>query len=199
VGGNGEFGQHGVIVAQEHVRYRLLDEPDQPRTALPLITFSDRIRIAFNDDTIDVIHLPNGHTDGDSIVWFRNANVLHMGDLFFNGSFPYIDIDHGGSVTGYIDNVAKVLEMIPADTRIIPGHGALANVVELAEYHEMLTSTVAQISTRLASGERIEDIEAAGLGAQWAHYGEGSITAATWIKTIQKASDPTQPAAPSRR
>jgi cyclase len=83
---------------------------------------------------IGVIHLPPGHTDCDPVVWFRNANVLHTGDQFFNGSFPFIDVENGGNIDGYIANVAKILEMIPADTRIIPGHGPLANVVELEEF-----------------------------------------------------------------
>jgi glyoxylase-like metal-dependent hydrolase (beta-lactamase superfamily II) len=99
------------------------NEATWPRTALPIVTFADRIRIHFNDDEIDVIHFPSGHTDGDSVVWFRNANVLHMGDLFFNGIFPYVDLDNGGSVNGYLTDVAAVIEMIPTDTRIIPGHG----------------------------------------------------------------------------
>lgn len=183
-GGNGAFGEHGVIIAQEQVRYRLLNEAALQRAALPIVTFSDRIRIQFNDDEIDVIHLPSGHTDGDSIVWFRNANVVHTGDLFFNGGYPYIDLDGGGNVDGYIANVARVLEMIPADTRIIPGHGALASVVELGEFHDMLKATVAAIKSRIASGESVDSIVASGLGPDWVRFASGLVNEESWIKIV---------------
>jgi glyoxylase-like metal-dependent hydrolase (beta-lactamase superfamily II) len=183
-GGNGIFGLHGVIVAQEQVRYRLQGDASLARSALPILTFSDRVRIHFNDDDIDVIHFPAGHTDGDSIVWFRNANVVHTGDLFFNGSFPFIDLDGGGTVDGYIANVAKILETIPADTRIVPGHGPLGSVVQFGEFHDMLEATVASVKARIAKGESPESIAAAGLGAEWAQFGSGPIHEDAWIKMI---------------
>jgi cyclase len=192
VGGNTAFGERGVIIAQEQVRYRLLNEATWPRAALPIVTFSDRIRIHFNDDEIDVIHFPSGHTDGDAVVWFRNANVLHMGDLFFNGTFPYIDIDNGGSANGYLADVAAVLEMIPADTRIIPGHGPLANVVALGEFHDMLVATIASVAARIAAGESIENITASGLAPEWARFATGFVNEAGWIKTIHEST--TRPA-----
>lgn len=188
VGGNAFFGGNGVIIANEQVRYRMLADGIQPRQALPIITFVDRIRIQFNDDEIDVIHLPVGHTDGDAIVWFRNARVLHMGDLFFNGTFPFIDVDHGGNVKGYIANVAQVLEMIPADTRIIPGHGPLAGVVELGEYHEMLKATVSNIEARITAGESLDSIVSLVLGPEWASYASGSITEERWIRIVQASA-----------
>jgi glyoxylase-like metal-dependent hydrolase (beta-lactamase superfamily II) len=197
-GGNGAFGQRGVVVAQEQVRYRLLNDASLPRMALPILTYSDRIRIHFNDDEIDVIHFPAGHTDGDSIVWFRNANVLHTGDLFFNGSFPYIDLDGGGTVDGYIANVAKLLETIPADTRIIPGHGPLGNVVQLGEFHDMLKATVASIKARIAMGESPDSIAAAGLGPEWAQFGNGLVHEDEWIKIIHDSVTRT-PATDRRR
>lgn len=184
VGSNASFGERGVIIANEQVRYRLLNDATLPRTALPIVTYSDRIRVHFNDDEIDVIHLPSGHTDGDAIVWFHNANVLHMGDLFFNGMFPFIDVENGGSIEGYIADVAKVLEMIPADTRIIPGHGPLASVVELGEFHDMLKSTVSNIRARLDKGESVDGIVANGLGPQWASFANGFINEEAWIRMV---------------
>ena len=184
VGGNAFFGEHGVIIANDQVRYRLLNNASLPRTALPIVTYSDRIRVQFNDDEIDVIHLPAGHTDGDAIIWFRNANVLHMGDLFFNGMFPFIDVANGGSIEGYIADVGKVLEMIPADTRIIPGHGSLANVVELGEFHDMLKATVSNIQARLAAGESVDNIVANGLGPEWARFATGFINEEQWIRIV---------------
>jgi glyoxylase-like metal-dependent hydrolase (beta-lactamase superfamily II) len=185
VGGNAVFGTTGVIIANEQVRRRMLAGPMSERRALPVVTYSDRIRIQFNDDEIDIIHLPSGHTDGDSIVWFRNANVVHTGDLFFNGMFPFIDIANGGSVDGYIADVGKVLETIPADARIIPGHGPQSNVVELGEFHDMLKSTVSNIKARLAAGESVDGIIAAGLGPEWARFSSGPVNEEGWIRTVQ--------------
>jgi cyclase len=188
VGGNAALGEHGVIIAQEQVRYRLLNEATWPRAALPIVTFDDRIRIHFNDDEIDIIHLPSGHTDGDAVVWFRNANVLHTGDLFFNGIFPYIDLDSGGSVDGYLADVARLLEMVPADTRIIPGHGPLANIVALGEFHDMLKSTITTVEKRISNGESVESITSSGLGPEWARFATGFVDEEGWIKTIYQST-----------
>ncbi len=199
VGSNALFGEHGVIIANEQVRYRLLNNANLARSALPVVTYSDRIRIQFNDDEIDVIHLPAGHTDGDAIVWFHNANVLHMGDLFFNGMFPFIDVQNGGSIEGYIADVGKVLEMIPADTRIIPGHGALANVVELGEFHDMLKATVSNIQARLAKGESVDSMVMNGLGPEWARFTTGFISEENWIRMVQAGLRPAPATNESRR
>jgi glyoxylase-like metal-dependent hydrolase (beta-lactamase superfamily II) len=199
VGSNAAFGDRAVIIASEQVRYRLLNDASLPRTALPIVTYSDRIRVQFNDDEIEVIHLPAGHTDGDAIVWFHNANVLHMGDLFFNGMFPFIDIENGGSIDGYITDVGKVLEMIPADTRIIPGHGPLASVVELGEFHDMLKSTVSNIRARLDKGESADSIVANGLGPEWASFANGFINEEKWIRIVQAGLRQTPEATNSRR
>lgn len=187
VGGNVFFAERGVIIAAEQVRYRLLNDPALARAALPVVTFADRIRIQFNDDEIDVIHVPSAHTDGDAVVWFRNANVLHTGDLFFNGRYPRVDLDNGGSVAGYQAAVARLLEMIPADTRVIPGHGPLAGVVELGEFHDMLTATVSSIEARITAGESVDAVVATGLGPQWASYATGFISEETWIRTVQQS------------
>ena len=185
VGGNALFGERGVIIANEQVRYRMLNDSALPRSALPVVTYVDRIRVQFNDDEIDVVHLPPGHTDGDAIVWFRNANVLHTGDLFFNGMFPFIDVANGGDIDGYIADVGKILEMVPADVRIIPGHGPLASVVELGEFHDMLKSTVSNIKARLSAGESIDSVVSNGLGPEWARFATGFISEEQWIRIVQ--------------
>ncbi len=199
VGGNAFFAERGVIVAAEQVRYRLLNDPALARAALPVVTFADRVRIHFNDDEIDVIHLPNAHTDGDAVVWFRNANVLHTGDLFFNGRYPRIDLDNGGSLAGYLAAVAQMLDMVPADTRIIPGHGKLASVVELGEFQDMLKATASNIEARIAAGESVDSIVATGLGPQWASYGGGFITEERWIRTVVDGKMPSPERDGSRR
>lgn len=185
VGGNSLFGERGVIIANEQVRYRMLNDPTLPRSALPVVTYTDRIRVQFNDDEVDVVHLPSGHTDGDAVVWFRNANVLHTGDLFFNGMFPFIDVENGGDIDGYVADVATLLEMVPADTRIIPGHGPLASVVELGEFHDMLKATVSNIKARFAAGESVETMVSNGLGPEWAGFATGFISEEQWIRIVQ--------------
>lgn len=199
VGGNAFFGQAGVIIANDQVRYRMLNNSALPRSALPIVTYTDRIRVQFNDDEIDVIHLPAGHTDSDAIVWFRNANVLHTGDLFFNGMFPYIDVENGGSIDGYIADVGKLLEMVPADTRIIPGHGPQATVVELSEFHDMLKATASNIEARLAKGESVDTIVANGLGPEWASFATGFINEEQWIRIVNSGVQPAPASGGTRR
>lgn len=196
-GGNVAFGGRGVIVAHDNVRRRLLEE-EIDRAGLPLVTFGDRIRIHFNDDEIDLIHLPAGHTDGDAFVWFKTANVVHMGDHFFNGWFPYVDVDAGGTVDGYVANITRVLDVVPADVRIIPGHGPLASVVELAQFKDMIEQTRDAVRLALAAGQSVDDVIAKGLAAQYKTFGSGFITEDRWIRTIQ-ASDQQQANGASRR
>jgi glyoxylase-like metal-dependent hydrolase (beta-lactamase superfamily II) len=191
-GGNPVFGRDGVIIAHENVRLRLLSE-DLARSGLPLLTFADRIRVHFNDDEVEIIHMPNGHTDGDVIVWFKTANVLHMGDHFFNGRFPYIDVDAGGSIDGYLANVSRVLAMVPADIRIIPGHGALASVVELAEFRDMIERTRDSVRARLDNGATIDEVVADGLEPRDAAFDGGFITQEAWIRTIDASIRPQAP------
>ncbi len=185
-GGNVAFGASTVIIAHDNVRLRLLDA-DTARAGLPLVTFADRVRLHFNDDEIDVIHLPAGHTDGDAFVWFKTANVVHMGDHFFNGRFPYVDVDAGGTVDGYLANVSRVLDMVPADARIIPGHGPLASVVELAEFKDMIEQTRDAVRAELRAGRSIDDVVAAGVAPRFARFDGGFISQEAWLRTIDAA------------
>jgi len=182
VGGNEFFGGLGVILAHDNVRARLLGE-DPARGALPIVTFADRLRIHFNDDEIDIIHVPAGHTDGDSIVWFRQANVVHMGDQFWNGLFPRIDTDVGGSVDGYLANIEQVLGMIGEDTQVIPGHGVLGGKVELAAAADMIRETRRLVDAAIAE-DRLDALIENGLGERWQSWGAWFIKEETWIRTL---------------
>ncbi len=184
VGSNAFFGDASTIIAHENVRIRMASDSNIPRVALPVVTYQDRIRIHFNGDELDIIHMPAGHTDGDAIVWFKNANVIHMGDHFFKGSFPYIDIGSGGSVAGVIANLDSILKMIPQDIRVIPGHGSLASVVEVSESLDMLRATHSQVNEALAAGKSVEDIVASGLGERWEGWGTGFINEERWIRIL---------------
>lgn len=183
-GGNPHFGATGTILAHDNVRARLMTQEDFTNEGLPVVTFADRIRVHFNGDTIEVIHLPAGHTDGDSVVWFKQANVLHTGDLLFNGSFPFIDLESGGSVAGVIVNLTRLLEMMPEGVRIIPGHGPLAGREDLERALDMIRATRAEVTEALGQGLTVDEIVAEGLDPRWQSWGTGFIDEERWIRTL---------------
>jgi len=183
-GSNAHFGVDGTVIAHDNVRVRLLESEGVTRAALPLVTYADRIQVHFNDDDIELIHLPHGHTDSDSIVWFKNANVIHLGDHLFNGGFPFIDIASGGSVDGYVANLESVLKMLPGDIQIIPGHGALAGITAVSESVRMIHDTQDTVKAGLAAGKSTDEIVAAGLDARWESFGSGFINEERWIRIL---------------
>ncbi len=194
-GGNSHFGQKAPIIAHENVRKRLAgeqesgrgNEPPMEKEGLPVITFDESLKVHFNGEPIRVIHLPKGHTDGDSVVYFPKSNVVHMGDHLFNGRFPFIDRNSGGSVTGYIHNVEKVLEKVPEDAALIPGHGPLGDVDDLKRFHRMLNKTRAIVRERVEDGESLEAIQEAGLPERWSTWSWGFIDTDRWIETLYKS------------
>lgn len=183
-GSNAYFGSTGSIIAHDNVRVRLLSEDGLDRSALPLVTFSERVTVHFNDEEIQLIHMPMGHTDGDSVVWFTTANVIHMGDHLFVDRFPYIDLGSGGSVPGYIRNLNTVLAMLPDDVRVIPGHGPLTDKAAVQRSVDMIQSTRKTVAASLNEGLDEEDIIARGLSPEWASFGAGFITEERWIKIL---------------
>lgn len=187
VGGNVNFGADGLIIAHENVRVRMIGG-ESPIVALPIVTYGDSVSVYFNGEEIKLKHMPSGHTDGDSIVHFTGANVVHMGDHMFNGRFPFIDLANGGSVQGYITNVGNVLGIIQADTKLIPGHGSLATKADLVDFHAMLTTTTALVKKAMAAGQSLEQIKAQGLGSKWQTWGSGFINEDRWIETIHASS-----------
>lgn len=171
-GGNENLGKDGtVIVAHDNVRERMSTDqvmelwgrtvPASPKDALPVITYDDSVKFHLNGQTIHAFHVPPAHTDGDSVVHFREAGVIHMGDLFFNGNYPFIDVGSGGDVDGVIDAAKKILSMIDDDTKIIPGHGPLADKKALLEYHDMLVKVRTSIQALVDAGKSREDVVAA--------------------------------------
>jgi glyoxylase-like metal-dependent hydrolase (beta-lactamase superfamily II) len=190
-GGNAAFGaKEATIIAQSNVRKRLASDANQKKEALPVITFDQSASVHFNGEEIKLLHHGPGHTDGDSIIHFTGANVVHMGDQFFNGGFPFVDLNSGGSVEGYIKTVATVLEKIPADAKIIPGHGKLANVEDLKGFHAMLLETTGLVRQGIADGKSIADLKTAGLPEKWKSFGTGFINTDRWIETIYNSTTP---------
>jgi glyoxylase-like metal-dependent hydrolase (beta-lactamase superfamily II) len=191
-GSNPAFGTEATIIAHDNVRKRLeagsviMGNKTEPMVGpgLPVITFAKTVSVHFNGEEIQAIHIPHGHTDGDSVIVFTKSKVVHMGDDFFNGFYPFVDLDSGGSVQGMTAGVAKVLAEIPADAKVIPGHGMLSDVAGLKSYHHMLVATTAVVEKGMKAGKTLEQIQTAGLGAEWDSWGKGFINTKTWIETI---------------
>jgi cyclase len=204
-GGNPTFGAEAPVVAQENVRKRLAagsvirGNKTEPMTGpgLPVITFQDSVSVHFNGEEIRVIHYPNGHTDGDSVIFFTKSNVVHMGDDFFAARFPFVDLESGGSVQGMTAGVAKVLAQIPPDAKVIPGHGPLSTVADLKAYHHMLVATTAIIQKRIQAKRTLEQIQAEGLPAEWKEWGSGFIDTKAWIETVYNSLTKKAPAQPA--
>ncbi|MCL1126451.1 MBL fold metallo-hydrolase [Shewanella surugensis] len=189
-GGNGYFGKNGIIMAHKNVLTRLSSNTELPKSALPVITYNDGLEVHFNNDTLNVMHMGPGHTDGDSIVWWKKSNIVHMGDLFFKDRFPYIDLEHGGSVTGYRNNVAKILTQINAQTKIIPGHGSLSTKVDLIRFKAMLDDSILWMQTQLANNKSLDMIKKQGFPTQWKQWGLFFISEDKWIETLYQGLSP---------
>jgi cyclase len=196
-GGNLAFGAEAPIIAHENVRKRLSVEqkvmgetiPPSPPGALPVITFGDKVSVHFNGEEIKVIHFPAGHTDGDSVIFFTGSNVVHMGDDFFAGRFPFVDLASGGSVQGMTENVGKILAQLPADVKIIPGHGPLSNKADLEKFHRMLVETTGIVEKRMKAGKTMQAIQAEGLPDEWKEWGSGFIKTNVWLSVIYESLD----------
>lgn len=202
-GGNRAFGQEAAIVAQENVRRRLAAGqmlrgqrvPPAPPEALPIITYKSSMSFFFNGEEVRVMHYPFGHTDGDSIIYFAGSNVAHLGDDFFAGKFPFVDIESGGSLQGLTKNIAEIIERLPPGAKIIPGHGPLSSIEDLKLYHRMLVETTEIVRKQVAAGKGLALIQKQGLPEVWKSWGTGFIKTDQWIETIYRSL--TSSAAPS--
>lgn len=157
-GGNANMANAGAtLIAHDNVKKRLLksnrDGSTNPKEALPVITFNDKLNIIINGETVAVFHPDNAHTDGDALLYFIESNVLHTGDTYFKDRYPYIDLNSGGSVNGYIEAVKQGLMIIDADTKIIPGHGSLSNKEEYNSFLKMLETLKVNVSKAIAEGK----------------------------------------------
>jgi glyoxylase-like metal-dependent hydrolase (beta-lactamase superfamily II) len=192
VGGNPIFGLEATIIAHTNVRKRVSTPqqrgvgtiPAMVDEGWPVITFDDEVSVHFNGEEIRLVHIPEGHTDNDSFIHFTGSNVVHMGDTFFNGRFPFVDLGSGGTVAGLIRNIGHVLELIGPDTRVIPGHGDLGDRADLEVYHSMLVATTEAVRAMMSEGKTLDEIKAAGLPEQWGRYASDFVPEARWIETI---------------
>ncbi len=196
--GNTVFAPQALVVAHENVRNRLRT-PQQvfgrtveplPPHAWPVVTFDQSLTIHFNGEAIRAVHFPSGHTDGDGIIFFEGSNVVHMGDHFFAGQFPFVDVANGGNALGLAENIGRVLERLPDDAQIIPGHGPLSSRSDLEAYHRMLTGTIGHVRQRLAAGQNLAQIQRDGLPQAWKQWERGFIKESQWIATIHASLEP---------
>ncbi len=194
-GGNEIFGADAMIIAHENVRKRMEEttmfrgqaRKPSPKLALPMITYGGGVSIYFNGEQIKAIHFPKGHTDGDTVLFFTGSNVVHLGDDFFVGRFPFVDMESGGTVQGLIKNVGEMIQMIPADAKIIPGHGPMATIGDLRDYHQMLIETTLMIRNGMADGKMLDELKATGFPEQYKEAGSGFINTNAWIETIYRS------------
>ncbi|HEY0549883.1 MAG TPA: MBL fold metallo-hydrolase [Verrucomicrobiae bacterium] len=185
-GGNKHFGQQAHIIAHTNVRKHLGGKPGDLKPELPVITFDDSLSVWFNGEEIKLAHVPPAHTDSDSIVYFTEANVIHFGDTFFSGRFPNIDLSGGGDVRGYIRNVADALQKIPADAKLIPGHGPLSTVKEMKEFHEMLVETSGIVEKAIAAEKTLDQVKADGLPAKWKSWEAPALKTDRWLEILYR-------------
>jgi len=140
--------------------------------------------IHINGEEVKAVHYPNGHMDGDTIVFFVKANVVHLGDDFFVGRFPFVDLGSGGSVQGLINNIGSLIISLPAGVKIIPGHGPLATIDDLKSYHQTIVDTSKIVQDAMKEGKSLEEIKKAGLPEKFKESGSGFIKTDAWIETI---------------
>lgn len=196
-GGNVAFGPEATIIAHDNVRKRLATEqksevfksttPPSPKEALPVITFNQSLSVHFNGEEIKAIHFPQGHTDGDSVIFFSTSNVVHLGDDFFAGRFPFVDLESGGTVEGLTRNIGEIITKIPEGAKLIPGHGPISTIDDLKSYHRMLQQTTEIVRQKMTGGKTLDQIKSEGLPAEWAPWGTGFIKTDRWVETIYKS------------
>ena len=197
-GGNEPFNNAGsTIIAHDNVRKRLetggtagngasikMENKPAAKAALPLITFQHDVTVHLNGEDIRAMHFPSGHTDGDSIIFFPKNNVVHMGDDFVRYGFPFIDVASGGSVQGIIDAMEKTSMQLPADVKVIPGHGALSNMDDVRAYTKMLKETTAVVQKALDGHKTLEQMKQEKILAPWEKFSGNFVNTDAFIETL---------------
>jgi len=195
-GGNENFGEGGaLIVAHHNVRKRLAaggfmeafkrDVKPAPAKALPVVTFGEDVSFHVNGLTLNALHVAPAHTDGDAVVIFPEANLVHMGDLYFNGLYPVIDYGSGGHIDGMVDAVSRILPMLDAKSRVIPGHGPLSDKAGLMAFRDLLATVSARMKKLMAEGKTLEEIKAAKPTADFdEQWGKGFLKPDVWVEMV---------------
>jgi cyclase len=196
-----------TIIAHDNVRKRLaqsnmagnggsmkMEQPASPPEALPVITFQHDVTVHVNGEDIHALHAPSGHTDGDSLVFFPKSNVLHAGDDFVRYGFPFIDISSGGSSKGMIEALETAMAQVPADVKVIPGHGALSTVADVRDFVTMLKETRAAVEKEVKAGKTLVQIQQAKVLAPWQKFSGPFVSTDLFIETLYNELTGTQTA-----
>ena len=196
-GGNVAFGPDAPIIAHDNVRKRLeqggaagnggsvkFDAKPQPKGALPIITFDHDVTVHLNGEDIRALHFPAGHTDGDSIIYFPKSNVVHMGDDFVTYGFPFIDVNSGGSIYGMIDGAEKAIAQLPADVKVIPGHGPVSNLDDVRAFIKMLKDTREVVSAALKKHKTLDQMKQEKILDPWKKYSGDFISEDAYLETL---------------
>ena len=196
-GGNEFFQKQAPIIAQDNVRKRLeaggqagngasvhMEQKAQPHDALPIIAFDHDVTVHLNGEDIRALHVPAGHTDGDSVIFFPKSNVVHMGDDFVTYGFPFIDIDSGGSIDGMISGVETAIAQLPPDVKIIPGHGAVSNLDDVRAYVKMLKETRSAVQNALDSKMTLEQMKEKKILQPWKKYSGDFVNEDAFLDTL---------------
>ncbi|MCW8914422.1 MAG: MBL fold metallo-hydrolase [Magnetovibrio sp.] len=193
-GNNDHFGDNAVLITHETVRPLYQKQHDYPemkmvvpkktRAGMPDITIAQKATIYFNGEEIELMHYPKSHTSGDVAVYFKGSNVVHLGDLYFNGTFPYVDLDNGGNVLGMTATIEAALEHYPADAKVIPGHGPVSGMVELKAYLDMLKETTEIVRDAKNAGMSLEEVQKKGLDERWSSWSWVFISTDAWIAQV---------------
>jgi glyoxylase-like metal-dependent hydrolase (beta-lactamase superfamily II) len=197
VGGNVPFGKTSTVIAHDNVRRRLVaggssgnggavsfENKPAEKGALPVLTFAHDVTLHLNGEEIRALHFPAGHTDGDAIVFFPKANVVHMGDVFVRYGFPFIDVLGGGSVQGMIEACEKAAAKLPADVKVIPGHGAVSSLDDVRAYIRMLEETSAAVKKAIQAGKTLEKMKAEKILEPWQKWSGDFINTDAFIETL---------------
>jgi len=196
-GGNAIFQKDAPVIAQDNVRKRLeeggkagnggsvsMDRKPAEKGALPIITFEHDVTVHLNGEDIRALHFPAGHTDGDSVIYFPQSNVVHMGDDFVTYGFPFIDVTSGGSIDGMIDGVEKAIAQLPPDVKVIPGHGPVSNLDDVRAYVKMLKETREVVAKAIQKHKTLDQMKQEKILEPWKKYSGDFITSDAFIDTL---------------
>jgi len=196
-GGNAFFQKQAPVIAHDNVRKRLetgstagnlgsvsMERKAAPKEALPILTFDHDVTVHLNGEDIRALHFPSGHTDGDSIIFFPTSHVVHMGDDFVRYGFPFIDLASGGSVEGMIAALEEVVPKLPADVKVIPGHGNVSNLDDVREYVKMLIDTRAVVEKGVKQGKTLDQLKQEKVLDAWKKWNGDFVTTDAFIETL---------------
>lgn len=183
-GGNPYFGKKARILAHTNLQKRLAAKTNAVPAELPVITYEQGLTLKFNGEEVRLLGFTPGHTDGDTAVYFTKANVLQLGDQFVNGRFPYVDVANGGDVKGLIKNLDSILAWLPADAKIIPGHGKVSTTADLRLFRDTIAETVAFVEKGIAEGKSADQIKASAPLEKYRSWSAGAQNAPRWFDAV---------------